>query len=360
MRKRLRKCSIFASTLNMAKKVTIKDIASEMNIAYSTVSRALNNLPGVGEDMRRKILEKSREMGYEPNTIAQQLRKGHGNTIGLIVPRINRFFFSNVIHGVETIAKEKGFSVLISQSNELAEDEAAILRTFISNNVAGVIVSLSAQTTSSKPFKELQQKNIPLVMFDRTLKDLGVHRVVNDNYKGAYQAVTHLIEQGYSNILHFGGPQEISIYKERSEGYKKALTDHGMPVNPQLIFSDVLTREDGYNRVKELLKKGIPFDAIHASGDYSALGAKLSMEEEGFTTPEDFGVIGVANEPFTELLGMSSLEQFSEEVGRSAANLIFEEINRNNDKSVHREVVIPAKLITRTSSLRKRILHKSV
>lgn len=336
----------------MRKKVTIKDIANAMNTAYSTVSRALNNLPGVSEDMRKKILAMAHDMGYEPNLIAQHLRKGYGCTIGLIVPRINRFFFAEVIHGVETIAKQKGFNVLIAQSNDLLIDESDCIKTLIAQNVAGIIVSASVQTFSSKSFDEVLLKKIPIVMFDRTFNSMEVSKVKNDNYLGAFQAVEHLIKNGYSNIIHFAGPKGISIYDERCEGYKAALSAHGLPINPSHIIENVITREKGYQTVLQLIEKQIKFDAVFGAGDYSALGALLCLQENGYKVPDDFGVVGVANEPFTELIGMTSLEQFSEEMGRSAANLLFEDIERNGQQCTPREMVYKPQLICRNSSQR--------
>lgn len=334
----------------MRKKVTIKDIAKELNTASSTVSRALNNLPGVGEARRTHILDKAKALGYEPNLLAQQLRKGHSNTIGLIVPRINRQFFANVIHSVETVAKEKGFNVLISQSNEKSNDEKESIKALISSNVAGIIMSVSAEAKSLEPFEDILEKQIPLVMFDRTLNNLDVHNIINDNELGAYNAVTHLIQEGYKKIIHFAGPQHLDIYALRLKGYKRALKEHHIPFDADLVLENVNNRATGKEAAKKLLNNQVQFDAIHASSDYSALGAMLYLRENGKKIPEEIGIVGVANEPFTELIGLTSIEQYSEEVGQAAARLLFEDIEKQEEKSISKKISFTPTLIIRESS----------
>lgn len=334
----------------MRKKVTIKDIAKELNTASSTVSRALNNLPGVGETRRAHILSKAKALGYEPNLLAQQLRKGHSNTIGLIVPRINRQFFANVIHSVETMAKQKGFNVLISQSNEKSNDEKESIKVLMSSNVAGIIMSVSAEARSLTPFEDILEKQIPLVMFDRTLNNLDVHNVINDNELGAYNAVVHLIEQGYKKIIHFAGPQHLDIYALRLKGYKRALKAHNIAFEGSLVLENVNNRDAGMQAAKELLDNNVQFDAIHAVSDYSALGAMLFLREKGRKIPEEIGIVGVANEPFTELIGLSSIEQYSEELGKAAARLLFEDIEKKEGKSISKKISFTPTLIIRESS----------
>ncbi len=336
--------------LHMRKKVTIKDIAKELNTASSTVSRALNNLPGVGEARRLHILNTAKALGYEPNLLAQQLRKGHSNTIGLIVPQINRQFFANVIHSIEMVAKEKGFNVLISQSNESDVNERDSMKALIASNVAGIIMSVSAQARDLGPYLEVLEKQIPLVMFDRTLNNLDVHNVINDNELSAYNAVTHLIEQGYRHIVHFAGPQHLDIYSLRLKGYKRALRDHGLPFEPTRVLTQVNNREAGKEAARMLLENNIRFDAIHAASDYSALGAMLYLRKKGIQVPQQVGIVGCANEPFTELIGLSSIEQYSEEVGKAAARLLFEDIELQAERPVSKKISFTPTLIIRESS----------
>ena len=334
------------------KKVTIKDIARELNTAYSTVSRALNNNAGISEGKRREILLKAKEMGYEPNLFARQLRKGGSNTIGLIVPRINRVFFSNVIHGVETEARSKGYNVIICQSNETLLDETESIKNLLTNNVAGILMSLSMETVKPGLHNEIPGRNIPFVMFDRVFPDAETNKVLNDNYHGAYAVTRHMIEQGCRSIVHFAGPLTINIYRDRMEGYKKALEDNGLPFIPGSIIEHVITRESGFEEVRRLFEAGPEFDGVFAASDFSALGAMLCLKELNIGIPEDVSVAGYANEPFTELVQLTTVDQHSIEIGRSAARLLFEEIDEGIIKQMNKEVVIRPELIIRNSTLK--------
>ncbi|MFD1631438.1 LacI family DNA-binding transcriptional regulator [Pseudopedobacter beijingensis] len=331
----------------MAKQVTIKDIARELNTNYSTVSRALNNNPRISEETRTAIISKAREMGYKPNKLAQQLKTGHSNTIGLIVPRINRVFFSNVIHGIEIIAKQQGYNVLICQSYESFEEEKRNIQTLLSNNVAGIIMSVTRETKDISEFDKIIENDVPFVLFDRTLENTQFNEVVNDNFYGAYQATKHLIQQGYKQIIHFAGPLHLKNYNERLLGYKEALKDSGMAFNPDLVMADVLTREKGQETIKELINNNIAFDAVFSASDFSALGAMLYLNE----IKKDIALIGFANEPFTELIGLTTVEQYSKSIGENSAKLLFNQFNKK-EKSLD-VVKIKPELIIRQSTNKK-------
>jgi LacI family transcriptional regulator len=336
----------------MGKRITIKDIARELGTTSSTVSRALNNAPGIGEEMRQKILSKAAEMGYEPNLFARQLRQGESRTIGLIVPRINRAFFSNVIHGVESVARERGYSVIICQSNEerLREDEN--IRTLISNHVAGILMSLSKETEKAGVHLEIMSRNIPFVMFDRVFSSVEGNKVINDNYRAAFQLTEHLIGQGYQRIIHYAGPTGINIYRDRLRGFREAMEKHGFALDNAQVIENVLTKEKGKEETDRLIDFGNKFDAILAASDFSALGSMLSLRDHGIDVPGRVGIAGFANEPFTELLEITSVDQKSIELGRSAARLLFEGIDSRQDITT-KEIVIKPEIIIRNSTLRK-------
>ncbi|ADY52304.1 transcriptional regulator, LacI family [Pseudopedobacter saltans DSM 12145] len=335
----------------MAKKVTIKDIAKELNTNYSTVSRALNDHPRISEETKSAVKLKAKQLGYKPNLVAQQLKSGHSKTIGLVVPRINRVFFSNVIDGIEIVAKKNGYNVLICQSYESAEEEYRNIQTLLSNNIAGLIVSLTRETYSSAALNNVLQQEVPLVLFDRTTNDCLSNKVVNDNYYGAYQLTSHLLQKGYRKIVHFSGPLHLASYNERLQGYRDALSDHNITPDDNLIIEDILTREKGSETTKSLVKKGLLFDAIFAASDFSALGAMLYLKEVGIKIPEEIAIAGFANEPFTELLGITSIEQFSKNIGEKSAELLLKQIM---SKSQHQETIkIKPELIIRKSTNKK-------
>jgi LacI family transcriptional regulator len=335
----------------MVKKVTIKDIARELGTTTSTVSRAISNADGISEKKRKQVLDKARAMGYEPNLFARQLRQGGSRTIGLIVPRINRVFFSNVIHGVESIAREKGYSVIICQSHENKDREDENIKTLISNHVAGILMSVSMESEKADTHLEIQKRNIPFVMFDRVFEKLDANKVLNDNFHAARQLTEHLIEQGYGRIVHFAGPENINIYRERLNGFLAGLEKHGISPEKGQILGNVLTKEKGLEETNRLIETSYPFDAIFAASDYSALGALLSLKEHRIDVPGMVGVAGFANEPFTELLELTTVDQQSIEMGKTAARLLFEGIDSMPEKT-DKEIVIKPELIIRNSTLK--------
>lgn len=338
----------------MAKRVTIKDIAQALNTNSSTVSRALNDSPLISEQTKLLVKQKAAEMGYYPNSIARQLREGRSRTIGLLVPLINRVFFANVIHGVESIARAKGYQLLICQSGDDARQEVEALRTLRIQKVAGIIVSRASGPNDEDLYRSILADGTSIVMFDRISPTLEVNKVVNANQQASYEAVRHLLAQGYRRIIHFGGPRSLSIYQERYAGYEQALQEAGLPLDPELVFHPVISQDAGRETMQRILAEGIDFDAIASASDFSGLGALLVMQEAGLQVPQDKGLIGFANESFTELIGMSSVEQYSTEMGEAAAKLLFEDIEARDADTPqpHRQVVIAPKLVPRRSSLR--------
>ena len=335
------------------RQVTIHDIARKLDIAASTVSRALSDHPRISPATKKLVLEMAEKMQYKPNAVASSLRRGQGNTIGVIVPLINRHFFANIIHGIETITQPEGFHIIICQSNERLDKEIENIQTLIQNRVNGIMISISAETRDAKHFNQIHKAGIPLVQFDRYVDYPAGSQVVNDDFEGGYQATKHLIEQGYKRIGHFSGPLFISLYERRYAGYRKALEDNGIQPDPGLLFEGVITREKGMSTMENILKgKNVP-DAIFAAGDYGALGALLVAKERGINIPKDMGIIGYVNEPFTEWIdpSLTTNEQFGAEVGRSAAQVLLEQIRAEKPLPAKKLLIHP-KLIIRNSTLR--------
>ena len=341
------------SNKKVKKSTTIHDIARELNISSSTVSRSLNNHPGTNSRTKNLVRKTAKKLNYNFNSLASRLRSGRSHTIGLIVPRVDREYFSNVIYAVETYLYERGYHVLICQSNENFEKEKASFQTLLRNNVEGLVVSISAETTDSEIMEGIIARGTPLIQFDRVLKKVKGHKVMNDNFGAAYDAVKHMIDQGYRKIVHYAGPQHINIFEDRFLGYKQALEDYGIPFLPELVIQNGVTKEDGENITTQLFTKRGCADAIFASSDYSALGAMIRLNEMGYTIPDDVGICGYANEPFTELFGLTSIDQFSTEMGKTIAKTLVESIEENDTAYIPKTIIIAPKLIPRKSTLRK-------
>lgn len=337
------------------RKVTISDIAQLLNMTPSTVSRALADNARVSESTRKRVKEVAKEMGYQPNVMAASLRKGTSDTIGMIVPRVNRHFFSNVISGVEEILNPAGYNLLVIQSGELIIREEKAVESLLSNRVAGIIVSLSLQTESYDHLQKVIDYKIPLVQFDRVTPQLPGPKITNDNYTGGYLATRHLIKSGFKHIAHFSGSFQLKAYIERKAGYIAALEEAGYPVDEQLIVNDVVTRDAGYAEIQRLLSS-TNADAVFCAGDYSALGAIDGLITAGYRIPEQFGVVGFANEPFAELMNpaLSTVEQNAMEMGNRVASAMIKSINNEDTPE---EEIIPVRFIGRNSSWISNINH---
>lgn len=332
--------------------ITIHDIAQKLNISASTVSRALKDNPLISETTREKIKKAAIEMGYRPNVMAANLRTRRTNTIGVIVPLINRHFFSSVISGIEDVAYKQGFAVTISQSNDNQEKESTIAHTLFSNRVDGLILSIGMETQSYDHLKLFSERNIPLVFFDRIVEEIPAHKIVIDDFGGAYRATQHLIEQGRKKVAHIGGPLNLQIYAKREAGYRQAISDAGLQINEDLILHNSLTREDGLNAIKRILQTKERPDAIFCANDTTALSAIIHLKEKGIKIPENIAIVGFSNEPFSELVtpSISTIKQPGFEMGQKAAELLIKQIGSKVKPKNYQTIVMETELIVRNSS----------
>jgi LacI family transcriptional regulator len=333
---------------------TIHDIAKKLKLSASTVSRALNDNPVISEATRNLVKRIAEEMGYRPNTLAANLRTKRTNTIGVIVPLINRHFFSSVISGVEEYAYSRGFAVTISQSNDKLEKETKIAQALFANRVDGIILSIGMETNTTDHLKLFSERNIPMVFFDRIVDDIKAHKIVVDDYGGAYRATKHLISQGAKNIAHIGGPLNLKIYEYRQKGYCDALIESGLKVNESLIVNNSLSREEGTLSIQKLLRNEVRPDAIFCANDTTALSVIIYLKEIGIKVPESIAIVGFSNEPFSEVVtpSISTVKQPGFMIGQKAAQLLINQILQHNDETNYKTIVMPTELIIRDSSRR--------
>jgi LacI family transcriptional regulator len=343
------------------RKTTIHDIAAKLNLSASTVSRALNDYYRISKTTRDLIKKTAAEMNYKPNQLATNLRKGRGNMIGVIIPRIDRHFFSHAIAGMESVINPSDFNLIICQTNEDFESEKRSLQTLINNRVDGIVISISTGSGNYDHIEAAIKEGIPVVMFDRVADHLDVDKVLNDNFAGAYDITAHLIKQGYRNIVHFSGPRHINVYRDRFEGYRKAMHDAGFKVTDEMVYDDVLTRVKGEEIAEQIFNTGKLPDAIFSASDFSALGALIFLKNKGIQIPNKLGIAGFANEPFTELTdpGITTLEQHSEEIGKSTARLLIERIESGEKKEFSKTMTFRPRLIIRESTLRREAAFKT-
>jgi LacI family transcriptional regulator len=337
------------------KRTTIYDIAKKLNIAASSVSRALSNSSKVNPATKALILKTAAEMNYQQNVMASNLRKGSNRTIGVVVPRINQGYFSNIIAGMEDITYNKGYNLIICQSNELHAREVDCVNTLINQHVNCIVISIAAEKGGYEHLQQVIDHRIRLIQFDRVVDQLETFKVINDNERASSEAVSHLIEQGYRRIALLEGPQHLDIFRQRREGYLSALHKHGLPIIEDLMCENAWTKELSAEATRKLLRMKNPPDAIFAStSDFSALGVLEVATQIGISVPDQLGICGYSNEPFTEITSPSitTIDQYSFSMGKTIANLYFQEME-TTDLDVEPKVMsIKPKLLVRKSTNR--------
>ncbi len=329
--------------------VTIKDIARELEISPSTVSRALKDHPDISPETKKLVNNLADKWNYKPNPIALSLKGGTSRTIGIVVPEIVHYFFSSVISGIEDYAEENDYNVMICQSNEEYEKEVSSIQTLVNSRVDGILISISKLTRSMEHFHQLKNKKIPLVFFDRISSEVESDRVVVDDAEGAYMATKHLILEGRKRIVHLSGPPNLAISKDRIEGYIRALNEFQCNVTEENIVKCDQIQEAEWI-VPSLMKRNPPPDAFFCVNDFTAAQTLNLVKKLGFRVPEDVAIVGFTNGQLSRLTdpGLSTVDQHGYDMGREAARLLLERIKDRNRPYQNR--VIKTELVVRGSS----------
>jgi len=331
--------------------ITIKDIARILGISPSTVSRALKDHPDINIDTKKAVNELALKLRYQPNAVALSLKNSRSNTIGIIIPEIVHYFFSSVISGIEDVASQRGYTVIICQSNERFAREVANARALLSHRVDGILISISKETNSFDHFVNLQESGIPLVFFDRIAPGINADQVIIDDIDASYNATRHLIETGCKRIAHFAGPQGLVIGRDRLQGYLNALTEAGLPIDNRLII-EADTFEKARNTVMEMLDAGIVPDGIFAVNDMTAIGAMQTILKRGYKIPADISIVGFSDGYLSGITDphLSSVDQHGYEMGTTAAEILFQRILSEETEFIPEIKILKADLIVRGSS----------
>ncbi|SFQ24101.1 transcriptional regulator, LacI family [Hymenobacter arizonensis] len=331
------------------------DLARELGVSMTTISRALSDHHSIGPATKQAVLKLAKKLNYQPNHLAAALRKGKSKLLGVIVPYIEGRFFASVVHGIETAASKAGFSVIICQSSEDVAQERKNLETLLSAQVAGILISVSRTTVDFRHFEKVRKHGVPLVFFDRILEGDNVNAVLLNDREGAYQATRHLLEQGCRRVAHFAGLQHLNIYKNRRQGYLDALQSYGLEPDETLIKDCDMTLEGGTGCMAELLKLSSPPDAVFSAGDSAVLGALQLLKSRGIRVPQDVALAGFSNEALTLVAEpmITSVDQRTEEMGQAAFRLFTELVAAEGTSFSQRQVVLQPQLFVRASSLRK-------
>lgn len=332
------------------KRVTIKDIAKALDVSISTISRALKDNPEISAKTRELVKQTAKEMKYRPNPIAVALKTSKSHTIGVIVPKIVSTFYAAVVEGIEEVADKHGYQVFVSSSNEDFLKEKKYVNAFLNSRADGVILSLSRGTQDFSHIQHLQDLDVPVVLFDRTTKNLKVPRVVTDDAQAAFKAVSHLISGGAKHIAILSGPKHLLIGRNRTRGYKNALSKAGIPFDADLVIHSDFSVNNAKEATMELLKNK-EVDAIFCLNDDLAIGAVYAVKEMGLSVPEDVSVVGFYNSKRSRYMtpSISTIDLNPHEVGVLTAGLLFEQIT-SGEVDDEKELIVPSSLIIRESS----------
>jgi LacI family transcriptional regulator len=330
--------------------MTMKEIAKRLNISITTVSRALNNKSDVGEETRKAVLSLAKELDYSPNEIAASLRKRKSNAIGVVLPRLEHYFFSTVLKGVVSSAQKDNFAVILSESGHIPQKETELISRLIAMNVSGIVLSPCRNEIDISFIKSLAKNNIPMVLIDRTPKNYQGHYVKMNDFHGAEIAVKHLLQQGYKKIAHIRGHEYSSIAEDRYQGYCHALKLNGIKYNPSLVKTcEFVNKEEGYYFTKELMLSDDRPDAIFTVTDEVALGVYKALGELRLNIPQDVGVVGYSNSMISNYIcpKLTTIAQPGIRMGETAYEFLRDAMI--NDSEV-RQKIFEAKLLIRQSS----------
>lgn len=334
-----------------SKQVTIKDIARELNISPSTVSRALKDHPDISQPTKDKIQKLVDKYHYRPNAVALNLRNGKSNVIGVIIPEIVHHFFSSVISGIEEVVQAHGYSVMLCQSSEMYDREVVNSRVMLSSRVEGVLASISKETMKFGHFQDLLHQNIPLVFFDRIAPTLETDRVVVDDFNGAMKATEYLIKTGCKRIAHLSASQKLQIGYQRKRGYISALEKNGIEVD-----DDLVTHCDKFDKALEIIPQMMalpnPPDAIFCVNDVTAAASLKCLKKLGYRIPEDISVIGFTDGLVSTVTdpALTTISQHGFHIGRRSAEILFKRIADDTMDYKTKTEIIPTELVIREST----------
>jgi len=337
----------------MKSSVTIKDIARQLGVSASTVSRALKNHPDISEHTKQKVQELARAHNYRPNPVALSLKHKRSNTIGVIIPEIVHYFFSSVMSGIGDFAYSQGFNVITTQSNELYNREVNDLNNLIDNRVDGVLISVSKTTRNFNHLKRVLEQGIPIVFFDRHVEEIPADKVIVDDQKGAYEVVKHLIEQGARRIAFLGTKKQLSIGQGRLSGYMQAHKDLGIETDESLI-RDCDIYENAWHVTHELLNSINPPDGFFAVNDETAIGAMEAVKRNGLRIPEDIKIAGFTNSLMSKMCDpkLTTVEQDGYMMGQHAAKMLINRLQGNVEDYSPKTITLDAEIIVRGTTVK--------
>lgn len=330
--------------------MNIKQLARELNLSISTVSKALRDSHEISNKTKSAVLEKAKELNYQVNPFASNLRKQKSKTIAVVIPEVVNDFFGPVINGIESIAQEKGYHVLIYLTHDDMQKEVAIIKLLQNGRVDGILMSLSEQTSNTTHLEEL--RDMPLVFFDRTAEHLDVPKVTTDDYNSGLKATEHLIQNGCKRIAFLSISPTLSISSKRMNGYLEALKRNRLKQDNNLIISCSGDDETNKEFIRKLLKRKTRPDGIFASVEKLAIWTYEVCEELKLNIPRDIKVICFSNSQTAPLLNpsLTTITQPAYEMGREAATILFKLVEKKRHHFLPERTIFNSTLIARNST----------
>lgn len=334
--------------------ISMKMLAKELQLSVSTVSKVFTDSHEISEQTKQKVLALAKQLNYVPNPYASSLRKRKSKTIAVVLPEVADSFFSVAINGIESVAREKGYHVLIYLTHELLEREKAILSDFQSGRVDGVLISISNETAADDHITDMMERGIPVVFFDRVCEDTPTTRITTNDRESGQLAAQHLIQQGCRNIAFLSISENLSISRNRLAGCRQALAAHRLPFAGENLVLCTDDEAENMRIIKGLLQRPGRPDAIIASVEKLTASVYLACKELKVSIPDQLKVISFSNQPTAPILhpALTTITQPAFAMGKLAAEVLFNSLRKSNSSLKVETLVLPSTLVPRESTLR--------
>ncbi|MGH2643937.1 MAG: LacI family DNA-binding transcriptional regulator [Chitinophagaceae bacterium] len=332
--------------------ITIREIAKSLNISVATVSRALRDTYDVSPATRKKVLEKARELNYKPNYSATGLAQGKTHNIGIVLPIVTNYYFSTVITGIQEIAYNQDYNIILYLTDDSPIKELQILQELPLGSFDGLLVSTSLGPDAAGHYRRIINSGFPVVFFDRSVAGIKTSRVLQDDFNGGFEATKHLILNGYTKIAHITGPNELTITQKRLQGYKAALTKYNLSIQDNWIIHSGFSQEWGERDTEQLLLEKSKPDAIFAINDRKAIGAMITLKNHHIQIGSQMGVVGFTNDPISRIINptLTTVEEPAFEIGKTSCDLLIKHLTRKYFEP--EEIILHGKLHIRESTKR--------
>jgi LacI family transcriptional regulator len=338
----------------MAAGINLKELAAELKLAPSTVSRALNDSYEISEETKKKVISMAEKLNYHPNQFARSLRENKSKTIAVIIPeRINNFF-AQVMDGIEDIAQEHGYHLLIYNTHEDVDREKKIVNLLLNGRADAVVMSVSSQTSDVSHLQKLYDRGLPLLFFDRICPEIPTTKFITNDYESAYEGTKHLIQQGCKKIAFLMISKELSITKERYRGYCEAIKEAGLTAEPTFSLNCCMSEEENIKLITDMLWSDNRPDGILSTVEKLAIATYHAVKRTKIRIPEDLKIISFANTTMAGLLSpsLTTITQPAITIGQECAKLLIGKLTKpKHYELIDQVITIPSKIIIRSSTV---------